>query len=179
MIRLSAQLRATVQRAMLPLLVLVSVAVVIIGKADRVAFDSVRAVVGDAVAPMLEALSRPIAAAAGAVDRVRLLFTTYEENVRLEDENRRLLQWQQAALNLAADNRQLRGLVKAVPEAAVSYVTARVIANSGGAFVRMILVNVGSADRVARGQAVITGEGLVGRLTEVGTRAARVLLIND
>jgi rod shape-determining protein MreC len=43
----------------------------------------------------------------------------------------------------------------------------------------MILVNVGSADRVARGQAVITGEGLVGRLTEVGTRAARVLLIND
>jgi rod shape-determining protein MreC len=58
-------------------------------------------------------------------------------------------------------------------------VTAPVIANSGGAFVRMILINAGSDDHVARGEAAITGEGLVGRLTEVGARASRVLLITD
>jgi rod shape-determining protein MreC len=69
--------------------------------------------------------------------------------------------------------------LKAVPRSAVSYVTARVIANSGGAFVRMILINAGTEDRVGRGQAVITGEGLIGRLTEVGDRASRVLLITD
>jgi rod shape-determining protein MreC len=66
-----------------------------------------------------------------------------------------------------------------VPKTALSYVTARVIANSGGAFVRMILINAGTADHVARGQAAIAGEGLVGRLTEVGDRASRVLLITD
>ena len=44
---------------------------------------------------------------------------------------------------------------------------------------RTVLVNAGTDDRVARGQAAITGEGLVGRLTEVGNRAARVLLITD
>jgi rod shape-determining protein MreC len=179
MIRLSPQLRAAVQRAMLPLLVLVSAAIVVLGKADQVAFDSVRIAVSDAAAPVLAALSRPIAVAGGVIDRARLFVMTYRENVRLEDENRKLLQWQQAALNLAADNRQLRGLLKAVPETAVSYVTARVIANSGGAFVRMILVNAGIGEHLRRGQAVITGEGLVGRLTEVGSRAARVLLITD
>src|SRR5215471_1102356 len=126
MIRLSPQFRAAVQRAMLPLLVLLSAAVVVLGKADQVAFDSLRVAVGDMAAPVLDALSRPIGAAGGAVERVRLLFTTYQENVRLEEENRRLLQWQQAALNLAADNRQLRGLLKAVPENSVAYVTARV-----------------------------------------------------
>jgi len=65
------------------------------------------------------------------------------------------------------------------PPADARYVSAQVIANSGGAFVRMILINAGTEDHIARGQAAITGEGLVGRLTEVGDRAARVLLITD
>lgn len=179
MIRLSAQLRMTIQRATLPVLVLLSAAIVVLGKADQLLFDSLRTKMTDTVSPMLDALSRPLNAAGNAIDRVRLIVTTYQENVRLEAENERLLQWQQAALNLAADNQQLRGLLKAVPENSVSYITARVIGNSGGAYVRTILVNAGSEDHVARGQAAMTGEGLVGRLTEVGSRASRVLLITD
>jgi rod shape-determining protein MreC len=178
-IRLSPQLRTTIQRATLPILVLFSGAVIVLGKADQLLFDSLRTSVSDAVAPVLDAVAQPLNAVGEAVDRVKMVVTTYQTNVRLEAENRRLLQWQQTALNLAADNQQLRGLLKAVPEAALSYVTARVVANSGGAFVRMILINAGTEDRVSRGQAVISGEGLVGRLTEVGDRAARVLLITD
>src|SRR5881275_2540263 len=94
-------------------------------------------------------------------------------------ETLRLLQWQQVALKLTTENRQLQGLLKVVPDRAVSYVTARVIANSGGAYVRTVMINAGSQAGLARGQAVITGDGLVGRLTEVGSRAARVLLITD
>jgi rod shape-determining protein MreC len=179
MIWLSPQTRAAVQRTMLPILVLLSAAIVVLGKADQLLFDSVRTAVTDTVAPVLEAFSRPLAAAGSVIDNVQMLVNTYQENARLESENARLLQWQQAALNLSADNQQLRGLLKAVPENSVSYVTARVIANSGGAYVRTILINAGAEDRVARGQAAITGEGLVGRLTEVGNRAARVLLITD
>src|SRR6266699_346331 len=37
----------------------------------------------------------------------------------------------------------------------------------------------GTDQGLARGQAAVAGEGLVGRLTEVGSRAARVLLITD
>jgi rod shape-determining protein MreC len=176
---LSPQMRTAIQRTTLPILVLLSAAIVVLGKADQLLFDSLRTAVTDAVAPVLEAFSRPLAAAGSAIDNVQMLVATYQENTRLESENARLLQWQQTALNLAADNQQLRGLLKAVPENSVSYVTARVIANSGGAYVRMILVNAGAEDHVARGQAAITGEGLVGRLTEVGNRAARVLLITD
>jgi rod shape-determining protein MreC len=178
-IRLSAQLRLTIQRATLPVLVLLSAAIVVLGKADQLLFDSLRTTMTDTASPILDAMGRPLNAAGNAIDRVRLIVTTYQENVRLEAENERLLQWQQAALNLAADNKQLRGLLKAVPENSVSYITARVIGNSGGAYVRMILVNAGTEDHVARGQAAMTGEGLVGRLTEVGSRASRVLLITD
>jgi len=178
-IRLSPQLRTAVQRTTLPILVLLSGAVIVLGKADQLLFDSLRTAVSDTVAPVLDAIARPLNAFGEVVDHARMAVTTYQTNVRLEAENQRLLQWQQAALNLAADNKQLRGLLKAVPETALSFVTARVVANSGGAFVRMILINAGSEDHVSRGQAVLTGEGLVGRLTEVGDRAARVLLITD
>lgn len=179
MIWLSPQLRMAIQRTLLPILVLLSAAIVVLGKADQFLFNSVRTMVTDTAAPVLDALSRPLGAVGTAIDRVQMIVATYRENARLEAENERLLQWQQTALNLAADNQQLRSLLKAVPENSVSYVTARVIANSGGAYVRTILINAGSEDHVGRGQAAITGEGLVGRLTEVGDRAARVLLITD
>jgi rod shape-determining protein MreC len=176
---LSPQARTAIQRTMLPILVLLSAAIVVLGKADQLLFDSMRTAVTDTVAPILEAFSRPLTAIGGAIDNVEMLINTYQENTRLESDNTRLLQWQQTALNLAADNQQLRGLLKAVPENSISYVTARVIANSGGAYVRTVLINAGTEDHVARGQAATTGEGLVGRLTEVGNRAARVLLITD
>jgi rod shape-determining protein MreC len=178
-IRLSPQVRAGIQRTTLPALILLSGAIVIIGKADQTMFDKFRTTLSDAVAPALDVLSRPLAAAESTLDRARGVIALYQDNRRLEQENERLLQWQQVALKLSADNRQLRGLLKGVPEGKVSYVTTRVIANSGGAYVRTVMVNAGAEDGLARGQAAITGEGLVGRLTEVGGRAARILLITD
>jgi rod shape-determining protein MreC len=41
------------------------------------------------------------------------------------------------------------------------------------------MVNAGTDQGLARGQAAMASEGLIGRLTEVGARAARVLLITD
>ena len=179
MIRPSAQVRATIQRTTPPLLILLAVAVILLGKADQTMFDSLRISLTDDAAPALDALSRPLAAVESVVDRMRGVVTMYQDNLRLEGENERLLQWQQVALKLSADNRELRGLLKVVPDNAVSYVTARVIANSGGGYVRTVMVNAGAEQGLARGQAAITGNGLVGRLTEVGGRAARVLLITD
>ena len=73
----------------------------------------------------------------------------------------------------------MRGLLKVVPENGVSYVTARLIGNSGGGYVRTAMVNAGADQGAARGQAAIAEGGLIGRLTEIGSRAARVLLITD
>jgi rod shape-determining protein MreC len=178
-IRPSAQVRATIQRTTPPLLVLLAAAIILVGKADQTMFDSLRSNLTDDAAPALDALSRPLAAATGLVDRVRGVVTMYQDNLQLTRENERLLQWQQVALKLSGDNRELRGLLKVVPDNAVSYVTARVIANSGGGYVRTVMVNAGTDQGLARGQAATTGAGLVGRLTEVGNRAARVLLLTD
>jgi rod shape-determining protein MreC len=41
------------------------------------------------------------------------------------------------------------------------------------------VLNIGKRDGVKNGQAVITGDGLVGRVAVVGNRSTRVLLITD
>jgi rod shape-determining protein MreC len=178
-LRPPAQFRATLQRTAPPLLIVLSVAVILLGKADQTMFDSLRTTLTDDAAPVLNILSRPLGVAEAVVDRIGGVVTMYRDNLRLEQENRRLLQWQQVALRLSADNRELRGLLKVVPHHAVSYVTARVIADSGGGYVRTVMLNAGADQGLARGQPAVTGDGLVGRLTEVGRRAARVLLITD
>ena len=161
MIRLSPQLRAGIQRSTLPALILLSGAIVLIGKTDQTLFDTLRTGLSDAAAPVLDVVARPLGAAEVALDRARGLAGIYQENRRLTEDNERLLQWQQVALKLTTENRQLQGLLKVVPDRAVSYVTARVIANSGGAYVRTVMINAGSDGGLARGQASITGDGLI------------------
>jgi rod shape-determining protein MreC len=178
-IRLSSARRAALQRVIFPLLVTLSATVIIVGKVDQVALEPLRISAMDAAAPLLELLSRPNVLFDTAIEDAGSLIRIYRENNRLKRENERLLGWQQAALKLAAENAQFRNLLKLAPDPSVSFVTARVIASSGGAFVRSVMVDVGRDNGVARGQAAITGEGLIGRVTDVGTRAARILLITD
>ena len=177
--RISAARRATIERASVSLLVVLSAAMILLGKADQVVLQSLRSYVMDGAAPALDVLSRPAAALATAAHRVLGFMTVYSDNVRLTEENERLLGWQQVALRLSAENAQLRDLTKLVPEPPISFVTARVVADSGGAYVRTLMIDAGRDNGVARGQAAMTGEGLVGRVSEVGARAARILLITD
>ena len=89
--RPSAQLRATFQRTTPPLLILLSAAIIVLGKADQTMFDSLRTTLTDDAAPALDALSRPLNAAATLVDRARGIVTMYQDNLRLAGENERLL----------------------------------------------------------------------------------------
>jgi rod shape-determining protein MreC len=178
-IRLSPPRRAALQRVSLLLLVLLSAMMIILGKADQVMFESLRVSVTDTAAPLLAIASRPLTALEALANRARGLVAVYRDNARLAEENERLLRWRQAALSLASENTELHGLLKLVPVPPASFVTARVIGNSGGAYVRNLMIRAGSENGVARGQAAITGEGLVGRVAEVGTQAARILLVTD
>jgi rod shape-determining protein MreC len=179
MIRMPSARRAAVHRLALPFLVFLSVALLILGKADGVVVSVIRNRATDAVAPALEILSRPLEAAAGFAGRVRDWVEVYRRNEALERENRRLLGWRTRALSLAAENAELRGLLKLVPDRAVSFVSARVIADSAGAYAQSLLIDAGRDQGVKRGDAVLGGRGLVGRITEVGRRTARVLLLTD
>jgi rod shape-determining protein MreC len=163
----------------LPLLILASAVLLVLNKADSALFERLRAPFLDAAAPVLEFFARPAATIDAVVERVTSAVTLYAENSRLKEENQRLLHWQHAARTLQQENQRLKSLLNLTPDPPASFVSSKVIANSGGSFVRSVLVNAGQVDGIARGQAALAGEGLAGRIAEVGERTARVLLLTD
>ena len=177
--RIALPLRSFAQRFAFVLLLGGAVAIMAIGKSDPQKFEKARMAVTDAVTPILDAASRPVATAAEFVDKVETLTHLQRENELLRQENARLKQWQAAALQLQAENRQLRGLMAYQPKDTSRYVTARVVGERGGAFVRSVLINEGTTAGVAKGQAAVLGDGLLGRVASVGEHSARVLLITD
>lgn len=171
--------RTLVQRFAYLFLLLGAVGLMVIGKADVVLVERLRVTVIDATAPVLDFLSRPAAKVADAIEDVRQLWDLRQEVTRLHQENERLLRWQQSARQLEAENAQLRDLLNVVGEPGQRFVTVRVIADTGGAFARSLLVNAGLRDGVRKGQVAMTAQGMVGRVAEVGERQARVLLVTD
>jgi len=177
--RVAAPLRAMAQRFAFLFLLVAAAGVLLLGKADPKVFDRARMVVTDAFAPVLDALSRPIATGAAIVDEVNYLVDLRQRNETLRGENARLIQWHTAARNLKAENKRLRELLRFVPDSASQFISARVIADTGGTFVRSMLVNAGRRDGVRIGLPVVVGEGLIGRVVDIGVRSSRVLLIDD
>ena len=152
---------------------------VLLGKADTLLVQRLSLQINDAVVPVLDVLSRPIDGIAGGLARVRMWASLAQENARLRDDRERLLRWQAVAQRLEAENSQLRELLKLAPEPEASFVSARVVADSSGAFAHSLLLNAGSFAGVEKDQLVLTGEGLAGRIIGVSQRASRVLLITD
>jgi rod shape-determining protein MreC len=58
-------------------------------------------------------------------------------------------------------------------------VTADVVSRDTSSTLRTIVINKGTRDGIRRGMAVITGQGLVGRVIEVTANASRVMLITS
>lgn len=160
-------------------LIALAFALLVMGKADIVLMERVRTQVTDALTPVLGAVSRPLDTVNGWIFQGRELFAIREENARLRADRARLLHWQAVARKLEAENTTLQGLLGLVPEASTGFTTARVIAVGGGAFVHSLIVDAGDLATVRKGQAVITGEGLVGRVAHVGQRSSQVLLLTD
>ncbi len=177
--RIAAPIKTAIQRFAYLGLVVSAFAVMLLGKADAVLMERIRVSVTDAVAPIVGVLSRPVASVSDMIDQIRELTRLREENIRLRGERDRLVKWQGAARRLEAENTSLRGLLSFEKNPKPRFVTSRVIADTGGVFAHSLIVTAGIRDGIAKGQAVMTGDGLVGRVAEVGRRSSRILLITD
>jgi rod shape-determining protein MreC len=174
-----ASAKAWLHRGTFVLLFGAAFALMVLGKADTPLIERARVSVVDALSPIMEGLAKPIASVRQLYDNARDFWSLREQNASLRADQDRLLEWQTVARQLQAENDALRAMLKLVPEPSAVFVTARVVADNGGAFVRTVLVTAGLRDGVRKGSVAMTGEGVVGRVAEVGEHSARVLLLSD
>lgn len=179
MIRLSIPVRQALAKLTLPVLIAAAFAVMLLGKADAILAERARMALADTLAPLFSLLAGPLARARDGLDGIEQLWSMRSENARLREENENLRRWRAVALALDAENTVLKANLRWIPDPAPSYVTARVVADAGGVYARAVLLAVGPNHGMTRGQIALDENGLVGRVTELGSRSARVLLISD
>jgi len=156
-----------------------AVVMLIVSKTNEVATERLRILAMDALAPVFEVVSRPVETVENMIGEGHRLLSTYQDNKQLRRNMVRLKQWQEIARQLEQENTILRAQLNMMPEVRPDFVSARVIADTRSPFVKTLLVNAGRRDGVAVGQAVVSGDGLAGRIVEVGKKSARVLLLTD
>ncbi|HSR56215.1 MAG TPA: rod shape-determining protein MreC [Alphaproteobacteria bacterium] len=177
--RLATPFRGMGQRFIFGSLVIAGFGVMLLGSSDSPVVERVRAAVADVATPVLETVMHPVQAVERGIANIQELASLRSENARLRQEGARLRAWQGAAQKLAAENAAFRDMLNYKGPERFSFVTARVIADGRGPFVRSILVNAGSRAGVAKGQAATAYGRLIGRVTLAGKRSARVLLLTD
>lgn len=179
MILISIPLRQALARLSLPVLIAAAFATMLLGKADALLAERARILLADLLAPFYAAFAEPARTLRDTVLEVPGLLALRTENLQLREENERLRRWQAAALALEAENALLRRQLAFIPESAPRFHTARVVADGGGVYARAVLVAVPPEVALRRGQIALDERGFVGRVTEVGSRSARVLLATD
>jgi rod shape-determining protein MreC len=134
--------------------------------------------------PLQVAADRALKPARDLVDWFDKTFDARGENSRLKKELisiRKLAVGGQAAIQ---ENEQLRKLLKldrgaAIAESAYKPVTGRVIARSPTVWHSAVAIDVGSSDGVHVDDPVLSGDGLVGRVSSVEGGSSQVTLLTD
>ncbi len=142
-------------------------------------FDFARTNVSDLFAPVLSIVSLPFQKLALFSHDITNLAQLQADNLRLEQENEKLREWYQVALLLDSENKSLRSLLNIPIEKQRAHVSGRVISDSGNAYVKSVLVTAGISGGVSKGDTVVSGDGLLGRVVEAHQDTSRILLVTD
>ena len=171
--------RALLHRFAFALLAIAAFILMIAGRNEGTAVERTRALVLDVMAPAFEMLSHPASAVSNGVSYFRELGNIRQENERLKAENERLSHWHTVATKLSSENAVLHQQLNFVPEPDPAFITARVIGDVASGFGQSLLLGAGARDGVRKGQAVMSGEYLVGYIAQVADHVSRLLLLTD
>jgi rod shape-determining protein MreC len=167
--------------AQLPLAIVIALAVVVVllGKAQGGLFDKARAHVTDMMAPVLEKVRAPVAGFDRFIGSIGEIFSVYEQNLKLKEENARLRQWRNVAIVLQGRVTRYQTMLHAVPDPQMNRVLARVIGRASRPFLQTMILDAGRDNHALPGQAVMDARGMIGRIYLTGRRTSWVILLTD
>ncbi len=167
--------------AQLPLVIVIALAIVLVllGKAQPGLFDQARSRVTDLLAPALETARAPVHGFDRFVGSITEIFSVYEQNLKLKEENARLRQWRNVATVLQARVTRYQTLLHAVPDPKLNAVLAQVIGRASRPFLQTMILDAGKQDKAMPGQAVVDARGMIGRVYLTGERTSWVILLTD
>ncbi len=161
------------------ILIVFSILLLLIGKVNQTSLSIFKSYFLNITSGFLTILGKPVNSVSEGFYKINDLVYLYSENQDLKEENKSLSKWKDLALELLAENDELKKLLNSTIETNQKFVSSKVISNSGGSYVKTITINVGSNEGVRLGNPVLNNWGMIGRIVEIGRNSSRVLLTTD
>ena len=140
--------------AQLPLVIVIALAIVLVllGKAQSGLFDTARMRVTDWMSPVLTKVRAPVQGFDRWMGSISEIFSVYEQNLKLKEENARLRQWRNVAIVLQGRVGRYQTLLHAVPDPKLNTVLARVIGRASRPFLQTMVLDAGREPSCAAGR---------------------------
>jgi rod shape-determining protein MreC len=167
------------RRLVLGLFVALCLALFLLWRIDNPRVERFRMALIDRFVPSMGWMLTPVTSVTRMLDDYRSYDQIYQQNLELRRELQRMEVWREAASQLEQKNAELRALNNLRLNPSLAYVAGELMADSGGPYSQSGLLNIGLIDGVADGQAVVDGNGLIGRVAGVGENTSRLLFLTD
>jgi rod shape-determining protein MreC len=151
----------------------------ILWRVDNTRTELIRTNIVDFVSPLTIPLNYPIKVVGDFIRYFEIYSSLLEENKELKRDLQNMTGWKEKALQLEQKNAQLRALNNVKLSEDLIWVTGEMMADSGSPFYQSGVINIGLKDGIKNGSAAVDGLGLVGRISGVGQKVARVLFLTD
>lgn len=160
-------------------LVVAALFLIISNKQDHPFNIGLRNALMNAVAPIVGFANQPMAGLHSFGNQWQQWQDVYTENEALRQENVKLREWHRLATGLNSENKSLRKLLRVAPSHSGHFISGKMLGGGIGSFNRSQFIGLGKEDGIKQDMAVISTEGLVGRIQETAEGYSRVMLLTD
>lgn len=159
--------------------VLIAVMLLVLSRASPERYSALRSAAADVVAPFWAGILVPLAEVQAAAGSVADYFGAVEKVRRLEGRERLYQVERERYEQTLRENLELKRLLKVSEPTRERVGVFAISGSTTGAYVRYALISGGARAGIKPGQPVLAATGLIGRTTDVGDRASRVMLLTD
>ena len=174
-----SHLRRTIKKSAIVLLFIFVFVFMLLNKTDNVLMEKTSVTVEGIVAPITKILVMPATTVLNIYDYLRSLQKIDKENQELREENRRLIMANSKNKALVAENKMLAAMLNYVVPPEADFITVKVVAQEGNPFAHSLTVYLGEDAKVRKGQVVLSDRGVIGRVEAVGSKYAKIALLNN
>lgn len=168
-----------VRRLVIAVLAVMLLAVFLFWRIDSPRAERIRMGFVDRFVPSMDWMMAPVTQGVRMVAGFQSYARLYEQNQELRRELQKMAALQDIAARLKQENDRLLAQNQVRIDPALTSITGQVLTDSGTVFRQSVLLNVGARDGIIDGWAVMDAMGIAGRISGVGRKTSRVILLTD
>ncbi|MBL6621325.1 MAG: rod shape-determining protein MreC [Rickettsiales bacterium] len=163
----------------LTIFLVISLLILIIGKSSNALNNRIKNIASEIIIPSYVIIKLPVTSSIIVKEEIKNIFKVKIQNESLKKDNALLREQLFKMLYLKEENIILKDLLNYQRKPEDNFITSRIYINVNDAFNKLVVIDKGENHNVKKGHAVITNNGLLGRVSKTSKNNSHIILITD